>query len=125
MKKVLFFGNPLVEEDSLLHRIMPELEKAVPAAEFIEADGSELPAERELNILDVAEGIRDVMLIDDVDKLRTERIFSMHDFDLAQNLKLMKRHGLLEKVNIIAVPSGMAEKAAVEGIKKALSATLF
>ncbi|MFH1182484.1 MAG: hypothetical protein V1702_05990 [Candidatus Woesearchaeota archaeon] len=120
MKTVLFFGNPLVEKDSLLHRIMPALRSELPDVEFVEAEGSELPAAKELNILDVADGIREVVLIDDVEKLRTERIFSMHDFDLAQNLKMMKRFKMVDKVNIIAVPSGMGEKTAVEGIKKVL-----
>lgn len=125
MKKVFFFGNPLVEEDSLLHRIMPELKSGLPDFEFVEAEGSELPIEKELNILDVAEGIRNIMLIDDLDKLRTEKIFSMHDFDLAQNLKLMKRFGMLEKVRIIAVPSGLDENNALAGIKKAFKSSLF
>jgi hypothetical protein len=125
MKTLHFFGNPLVEKDSLLHRIMPDLKSELPDFEFVEADGSELPSEKELNILDVAEGIREVMLVDDLDKLRTERIFSMHDFDLAQNLKIMKRFGMLGKVRIIAVPSGIDEKAAVAGIKKTVNSSLF
>jgi hypothetical protein len=121
MKKALFFGNPLVEKDSLLHRIMPQLKEALPDFEFIEADGSELPAEKELLILDVAEGISRVTLIDDVKNLHAERICSMHDFDLAQNLKLMKRFKLLDSVKIVAVPMAMEEKVAVAEIIKALS----
>jgi hypothetical protein len=125
MTKLLFFGNPLVEEDSLLHRIMPALKSGLPDIDFIEADGSDLPAAKELNILDVADGIREVMLLEDIDKLRTDRIFSLHDFDLAQNLKLMKRFGNLEKVRIIAVPSDLDEKDAVSEIKKVVRSSLF
>jgi hypothetical protein len=123
MKKVLFFGNQLIDEDSLIQRIVPELKSELPNINFVEADGSELPAEKELNILDVADGIREIMLIEDVEKLRTDRLFSMHDFDLAQNLKMMKRFGMLEKIKIIAVPSEMDEKVAVEGIKKFFKST--
>ena len=119
--KILFFGNALVERDSLVLRIVGKLKEKFPEIDFEEADGSELPNEEVLNILDVAEGIEDVVILDDVDRLKTGRIFSMHDFDLAQNLKLMKKFGIVKKANIIAVPSGMGEKEAVEKTSKAIA----
>ena len=118
--KILFFGNPLVKKDSLLHRIVGRLRIELPEVEFMEAEGSELQSCKELNILDVAEGIKDVVLINDLDKLSAERIYSLHDFDLSHNLKLMKKFGLIKKVNIIAIPVNFSEEDAVEGIKKVI-----
>jgi Ni,Fe-hydrogenase maturation factor len=123
--KILFFGNPLVRKDSLIHAIIGRLKKELPKAEFEEAESSELHAHKELNILDVADGIDEVTLINEVDKLDTGKIYSLHDFDLAYNLKLMKKFGILKKVNIIAVPSGMDEKRALNGAKRIIKSSLF
>ncbi|MBN2454135.1 hypothetical protein JXB11_01170 [Candidatus Woesearchaeota archaeon] len=119
--RILFFGNKLVEKDAFIHTLVEKLKKELPEVDFEEADGSELPAEEELNILDVAEGIKEVSLLNDLEKLSTGKIFSMHDFDLAQNLKLMKKFGIVKKVKIIAVPAGIDEKKAIDGIKEFIS----
>lgn len=116
--KILVFGNPLMQADSIALRIMVPLQKIFPGVEFKEFDAVEnLEREdRELVLLDSATGIRKVTLIDSLDALESCKIYSMHDFDLSINLKLLKRMGMLDSVRIIAVPADY-------GIKKAIAET--
>ena len=112
-KTVLVFGNPLVQKDSLALRLLPKLRKALPDVDFVELDGTE--AEEiagygpDLLILDVAEGIKEPALITDLDKLELPKALSMHDFDLAWNLKLLMKVGKIKSVRIIAVPIKASE----------------
>lgn len=112
--KLLVFGNPLVEEDNLTLKLIPRLRKEFHEIEFKEFDPTEnLESEVEqgkLTILDVAQGIKKVKIVKDIDKLELIKSCSMHDFDLAYNLKLLKKIGKLKKVEIIAVPMGMGKE---------------
>jgi Ni,Fe-hydrogenase maturation factor len=78
--------------------------------------------EGELIIIDTVVGINEVIVINDIEKLKTDKIYSMHDFDLAFNLKLLKKIGKLKKVTIFGVPQKINKKEAlkqlVELIKK-------
>lgn len=122
--KILVFGNPLVEKDNLCLKLVPRLREKFPEIEFKEFDPNEnLEAEIEdgrLRILDVVEGIDKVVVVDDVDKLKIDKIYSMHDFDLGYNLKLLKKIGKLEKVEIIGVGVGMSEEEALHQINNIL-----
>ncbi len=116
--KILVFGNALVEEDSLPLRMMAALRRRFPSVEFREFDSAEnLEGEgRDLVILDAAKGIDGVVLLDwpdSVEALETGKIYSMHDFDLAVTLKILKKMKLLDSVRIIAVPMGYPEKKAL------------
>lgn len=115
--KILVFGNSLVKEDSLALRIMPNLQEEFKEIEFKELDPAEnLEDEIEdgkLIILDVAEGIEKVIMLDKIEQLKTNKICSMHDFDLAYNLKILKKIGKLKEIKIIAIPQDMDEKEAV------------
>lgn len=110
--RVYLFGNPLLPFDSLPLRLAPRLQAALPEFEFIVADPNEnlKPVDKELLIIDTIEGINEVMIIDDIDKIKTESIYTLHDFDLGFNLKLLKKIGELEKVKIIGVPMEGDEK---------------
>jgi len=121
--KILVFGNPLVEKDSLALRIAKKLEKEFPQIEFKEFDPIEnLEKEgKNLTILDVGEGISKVEVIDDLEKLENKKIFSMHDFDLSYELKLLKELGLIEKVKIIAIPFNLDENEAFEEVREIIS----
>ena len=116
--KILVFGNPLVEKDNLALKLLPKLRKEFPQIEFKEFDPTEnLEAEienKKLFILDVVEGINKVILIKDINKLQTNKIYSMHDFDLGYNLKLLKKVGKLKEVEIIGVPMVMGKEAMKE-----------
>ena len=122
--KFLVFGNPLVEKDNLALKLLPKLKKEFPEIEFKEFDPTEnLESEIEngkLFILDVVEGIKKIMLIKNIDKIQLIKSCSMHDFDLAYNLKLFKKIGKLKEVEIIGVPMMMKEEEVLREVKEIL-----
>lgn len=108
-------GNPLVKEDSLPLRILPELQKKFPKINFIEFEPTEdLPKEENLIIIDTVINAKEVMIIEDIDKFVQTKALSLHDFDLGLNLKLAKKLGKLKSVKIIGVPPGMSDETAVK-----------
>ncbi len=112
MKIVYVFGNPLVREDSLPLELIDKLRKEFPSLDFKEFDTVEELQERELNIIDTVKGIKKVELIEDIDKIITDKIYSMHDFDLGYNLKLLKKMKMIDKVRIFGIPMNMDKKKA-------------
>ena len=125
-RKVLVFGNPMVERDSLPLRLLGKLRKKFPELEFEEFDPSEnLENEgRELSIIDSVEGIKRVTLITDIDRIKTSKIYSMHDFDLGYGLKLLKKLDYLDSVKIFGVPMKISEKKALEQLSTLISSNL-
>ncbi|OGI12399.1 hypothetical protein A3K64_01040 [Candidatus Micrarchaeota archaeon RBG_16_36_9] len=123
MSKIVYvFGNPLVKEDSLPLKLINKLKKEFPSIEFKEFDTTEdLEIKKELNIIDTVKGIRKVELIEDIDKIITDKIYSMHDFDLGYNLKLLKKMKMIEKVRIFGIPVNMKEKKAFLELCKLIS----
>jgi Ni,Fe-hydrogenase maturation factor len=113
---ILVFGNPLVRDDSLALRILPTLRKQFTSVEFIELDAIEELSEygQHLIILDVAKGIDEPVILTDLKDLELDRVLTMHDFDLAWNLKVLMTAGQVKSVKIIALPYGMDEKKALE-----------
>ncbi|MCD6547063.1 MAG: hypothetical protein J7K22_00755 [Nanoarchaeota archaeon] len=79
----------------------------------------------ELFIIDCAKGIKKVCLIENIEQLETNKIFTMHDFDLAYNLKLMKKIGLIKNVKIFAIPIKISKEEALNQLKKLIKSTLF
>lgn len=119
MRTIYVFGNPLVREDSLPLRLIDKLRKEFPSLEFKEFDTVEdLELDKELNIIDTVKGIKKVELIEDTDKIITEKIYSMHDFDLGYNLKLLKKMKMIDKVRIFGIPAKINEKEAFKSLKK-------
>lgn len=122
VKTFYVFGNPLVKEDSLPLKLIGKLKKEFPLLEFKEFDTVEdMELEKELNIIDTVKGIKKVELIEDVDKIITDKIYSMHDFDLGYNLKLLKKMKMIDKVRIFGIPMNMKEKEAFEQLCAAIS----
>jgi len=117
--KILVFGNILMKEDNLVLKLLPKLGEEFSEVAFKELDPTEdLHNEgRNLRILDVAKGINEVMIIEDITKLELTERYSMHDFDLAYNLKLLKKIGKLDKVEIIVVPAEMNQGEAFNQIQ--------
>ncbi len=117
-KKVSVFGNPLVEKDSLPLRILPKLKKRFPEIEFVVEDPTETltSPQGEWWILDSAEGINEVMVIDDLSKLDFTSRVSVHDYDLSFDLILLHKLGRLEKLKIIAIPTKMKQTQAFEKV---------
>ena len=126
MKTIYVFGNPLVKEDSLPLKLIDKLKKEFPSLQFKEFDTVEdLELEKELNIIDTIKGIKKVELIEDIDKIITEKVYSMHDFDLGYNLKLLKKMKMIDKVRIFGIPFDMNEKEAFEQLNKLIKANLL
>lgn len=117
--KILVFGNLLVKKDSLPLRILPKLKKEFNEIEFKEIEATEdLQAEgRNLVILDAVEGIKEVKLIEDIDQIKQSKVYSLHDFDLGYNLKLLKKMKLIDSVKIIGVPTNISEKDALNQVQ--------
>lgn len=112
--KISVFGNPLVEKDSLPLKILSGLKKKFPDIEFVIEDPTETinPPKDEWWIIDSAEGIEDVKLIEDISSFAASPRVSVHDYDLSFDLQLLAKLKKLPKVKIIAIPSGMKEKEA-------------
>jgi|SRR3989338_4506554 len=103
--RIYAFGNPLVQKDSMPLLYIKKLRSDFPNVEFREIDPTEdIPKERNIFILDTAVNAQKVQIITDIEKLESNKAYSLHDFDLAFNLKLMKKIGFLENVTIIAIP---------------------
>ena len=126
MFKIFVVGNRLLKQDSLPLRIMEKLSKMLPEVEFLEFDPTEnFPEEKEMVILDTVVGLKKAELIENIDSFSLSKAYSLHDFDLGTNLKLMKKAGLLKKVRIIGVPPSLSEKAAVKQVFEKIKSSLF
>jgi len=125
--KILVFGNKLLRNDRLPITMIDELQKEFPDIEFQEFDTVEdLHKEgKSLYILDTVEGIEHVITITEIDQLITDKIYSVHDFDLAHNLKLLKKAEMIEKVMIFGIPMAMKKGRALKELKKIIRSTLL
>jgi len=121
-KTIHIFGNPLLDFDNLPLKLAPKLKKLFPKINFVIADPNENlePINKELILIDTIEGIEKVIVIDDIEKLKTSKLYSLHDFDLAFNLKLLQKIGKLEKAKIIGVPMGGDRKKILNDILKTI-----
>jgi len=118
--KILVFGNPLLHNDSLPIKLLPKLRQLYPNIEFKEIDPTEdLDKQgKHLTILDTVQNIDKVTTINSIDQLHTNKIYSMHDFDLALNLKLLKKLNIIESIKIIGIPMNITEERAMKEIQK-------
>lgn len=125
--KILVFGNKLLRNDRLPITMIDELQKEFSDIEFQEFDTVEdLHKEgKSLYILDTVEGIEHVITITEIDQLITDKIYSVHDFDLAHNLKLLKKAEMIEKVMIFGIPMAMKKGRALKELKKIIRSTLL
>lgn len=117
--KILVFGNNLVKEDSLAIEILPKLKELFPKIEFIETDGIE-NLEGSPIILDVVENLKKARLIS-IDEIKTDKICSMHDCDLAFNLLLLKKINKINNATIIGIPQEGDKKQVIEELKQIIS----
>jgi Ni,Fe-hydrogenase maturation factor len=122
-KTIHIFGNPLLDFDSLPLKLAPKLRKIFPDIDFVIADPNEnlKPVNKELVIIDTIEGIDKVIVLDDIEKIQTQKLYTLHDFDLGFNLKLLQKIGKLEKIKIIGVPMKGDEKAILKQLRLELS----
>jgi len=119
--KFLVFGNELVEQDSLALKLIPKLKEEFSDIEFKGFDPTEnLEAEIEngkLHIIDVVQGIDKVIVITDLQQLKQDKVYSMHDFDLGFNLKILEKIDKLKEIEIIGLPQDMDDEEALSQIQ--------
>ena len=117
----------MLKQDSLPLKLIDDLRQKFGNMEFKEFDPTSENLEKEgrnLNIIDTVEGIDKVMLITDIDIIKTQKVYSMHDFDLGYNLKLLKKLGYLDSIKIFGVPMDIRKNEALEQLTELISANL-
>ncbi len=122
-KKILVFGNPVLEIDNISFKVAEKLKKDVEVIKKYEFENcydlSKVIENDDFIILDAVSGINNVQLID-VSNLEASNIYSLHDFDLGFFLKLKQELGKLT-VKIIGIPQKTENKNimnVVEDVKK-------
>ena len=123
--KVYCFGNEFLKEDSLAKEFADEL--LIDGVEFVKCSSPEEVFEEDnekIVILDVVGGVDEVILIDNLSQLQTGNMVSLHDFDLAYFLKLMRRMGTLKEINIIGIPMEGDKDKIKEGITNIIQTKL-
>ena len=106
---VYVFGNEYVAEDKRAIEVARELQDTVEGISFILVDPNEdlrFVDEPQVVLLDTVQGIQDVVLVDgdELNGLILSPRGSVHDFDLAFQLKYLKKLGKLGEVTIIGIP---------------------
>jgi Ni,Fe-hydrogenase maturation factor len=106
---VYVFGNEYVAEDKRAIEVARELEGTIEGISFVFVnpnDDAPFVNERHVMILDTVQGLRDVTLVegDGIDGLILSPRGSVHDFDLAFQLRYLKKLNRLEEVTIIGIP---------------------
>lgn len=114
---IFVLGNPILKDDSLPIKLIPKLEKKFPQINFLEFDPTEELHSEEVILMDLIEGIKNVEIIRDLDKLETRRVYSTHDFDAAFLLKLLKKAKLIKEVTIIGIPKNAKEKEIIKELE--------
>ena len=107
--RVYLFGNEYVAEDKRAIEVARELEGAVDGISFVLVGPNEdvpFVDERRVVILDTVHGIREVTLVegDEVDGFILAPRGSVHDFDLAFQLRYLKKLDRLGEVSLIGIP---------------------
>lgn len=126
--KVYVFGNEYVAGDRRAIEVARELEDTVEDLSFVVVRPNEdLPFvdERRVVILDTVQGIQDVTLVegDGIDGLTLSPRGSVHDFDLAFQLRYLKKLNKVGEVTIIGVPQeGEVDHLRVQSILRKLVA---
>jgi Ni,Fe-hydrogenase maturation factor len=107
--KVYVFGNEYVAEDTRAIEVARELEGTLDGISFVFVDtNADVPFvdEQRVVILDTVQGTPDVALLEGgrIDELILSPRGSVHDFDLAFQLRYLKRLGKLGDVAVVGIP---------------------
>lgn len=126
--KIYVFGNAYVAGDGRAVQLARELEGNIEGISFVFVKPNEdLPFvdERHVVILDTVQGIKEVTLLegDIIDRLILGPLGSVHDFDLAYQLRYLKKLNRLGEVTIIGVPQeGDVDQLRIQSIFRKLVA---
>jgi len=107
--RIYVFGNEYVAEDKRAIDVARELEDTIEGISFVFVNPNEdvpFVNEQHVVILDTVRGIQDVALVigDRIDGLTLSPRASVHDYDLAFQLRYLKKLGKLGEVTVIAIP---------------------
>ena len=125
---VYVFGNECVAEDERAIEVARELEGAIEGISFVFVNPNEdvpFVDQRLSVILDTVEGIQDVALVegDRIDGLVLSPRGSVHDFDLAFQLRYLRKLGKLGELTIIGIPQeGEVDYLRIQSILRKLVA---
>ena len=125
---VYVFGNEYVAEDKRAIEVARELEGAIEGISFVFVNPNEdapFVDQRLSVILDTVEGIQDVALVegDRIDGLVLSPRGSVHDFDLAFQLRYLRKLGKLGELTIIGIPQeGEVDYLRIQSILRKLVA---
>ena len=115
MKKIYCLGNPLLDKDRLVLKIMPNLRKRFPRFNFAYFDPTEGEIENQAIFIDTVVGIKKVRTFYDLKNFKFSPRNSVHDFDLPVFLALMLKMKKINSFMIIGVPEKYSiKKAAME-----------
>ena len=126
--KVYVFGNTDLPQDNQAIKITTQLQKTFPEVSFIFVKPNEdvpFVGEKKVIILDTVQGIEKVELIkgEDLDRISVAPRGSVHDFDLAFQLKYLKKLDKIGEVSIIGLPqSGTIDQERIQSILRKLVA---
>ena len=126
--KVYVFGNAYIAGDGRAVQLARDLEGDIEGISFVFVKPNEdLPFvdERHVVILDTVQGIKEVTLLegDITDRLILGPLGSVHDFDLAFQLRYLKKLKRLGEVTIIGVPQvGKEDYLSIQSILRKLVA---
>lgn len=122
-KTIIVFGNPDLPMDSLPLRILPELKKRVPDAQFLLLDPneewftlSEVEGPQDVTVIDTVQGIEKVTVFADLKHFASAPRLTMHDFDALSYLRYLEKLGKVKKVTVIGVPPEIEEAKAIEEV---------
>jgi Ni,Fe-hydrogenase maturation factor len=122
------FGNEYVAEDKRAIEVARELEGTIEGISFVFVNPNEdapFVNERHVVILDTVQGISEVALVEGVEiaTLVLSPRGSVHDFDLAFQLRYLKKLGKLGDVTVIGVPQeGEVDHLLIKSILRKLVA---
>jgi Ni,Fe-hydrogenase maturation factor len=120
LKHLYVFGNEYLESDSFAKEMAEELKEKARITCCTSPDLLLDAEEEEIIILDVIKNVKKTTVITDAAQLKINKLVSMHDFDLAYFLELMKQLGMAKKIKIIGIPESGDKKKIKEEIIKYL-----
>lgn len=126
--KVYVFGNEDVPEDRRAIEAAEKLADILEDISFIPVKPNEdvpFADERRVVVLDTVQGIRDVTSIEgeSIDGLVQSPRGSVHDFDLAFQLRYLEKIGKLGEVTIVGIPQeGNVDYLRIQSILRKLVA---
>jgi len=108
---IFVFGSDILPEDKIAWDVSNYIVKNKLAKnfEFIISNNPEEIIEfkeKHIFILDVVKGIKDICVIDDIERLEERNINTLHDFGLSFYLKLLKEIKEINKITIVGIPYG-------------------